>query len=253
MACLACPEPTATVEFELTTGDPALSVLCFEHYRDLVRKRAAAAEQAAEAAVWNARRTEIMARPKPTCYGEHGLCPRAGALYPSGTWCPEHAPNATGPRHPVDAAPIEPARSPLPVTETEQSVDAAPILMAEDCPPELMPRMLRSACQTAENHGWVYRVTRAIGPDGLHSICLLAQRLDRTLTSCHEGADGKPLHFKAAWHRVGNGLPIKLGWRELVAALAGSDPLEVERATIREAVLAVMDAGGTVIAIEETG
>lgn len=245
MACLACPAPTATVEFELTGGEPALAALCFEHYRDLVAKRAQAIAQATEAKLWAARRAEIMARAKPTCYGEHGLCPRAGALYPSGTWCPEHAPDAhDAPSH---------ARTPSPVTDPTAAEPTEPILRAEECPVELMPRTLASACTKAEDNGWDFRVTRAIGPTGVNSICLVAKRFDRTLTSCHEGEADKALHFKGAWHQVGNHLPIRIGWRELVAALGGIDPLEVEKAQIREAVLTVMDAGGTVIAIEETG
>lgn len=244
MACLACPAPTATVEFELTTGEPALSALCLEHYRDLVAKRRDAATQAAETAAWNARRTEIMARPKPTCYGEHGLCRRAGALYPSGVWCPEHAPRAT------DA---EPARSPLPVTASIPPVDAAPILRAEECPPDLMPRLLRSAVNTAQANGWDTWVTRAISATGIESVCLEARRDDRVLSSRHEGDGIKSMHFKVAWHRVENSLPIRINWRELVAQLNGTDVLETERAEIREAVLTVMDAGGTVVSIEETG
>jgi hypothetical protein len=137
MACLRCPLVVASGQLDLAPSileaEPALNLLCVDHFRDFKAERAArdARELRESLRTWCACGRELylqtpgrvtceacrlgMAPPAPvepdwkpsavaganapvlgaraTCYGSKGQCRNPGGLHASGVWCSEHAPN----------------------------------------------------------------------------------------------------------------------------------------------------------------
>lgn len=120
-----------------------------------------------------------------------------------------------------------------------------PFMRAQPCPADRVPSTLRSALKAAESNGWTHEVTLAIGPapELITSVAFRARKDNIVLASRHEQPEGKPMSFKAAWGSKDNSLPIRLGWRELTAALAGADPWQIEVDAMRAAILVCFDAG----------
>lgn len=257
MNCVAqdCAGLDAATEFAIAPVEPAAELLCLTHYRDLVKGRA----QREEARQQAARRAEILAMPKMTCYGDGGTCTAIGDPYPGGPYCPRHAPNPFA----AKAAPAVRSQSLINLFadeaddagDEEEEPVAEPLLPGQTCPPEHMPGSVKTAVKRAQTHGWAHRVTIAIGPEPelLHSVAFSASKDDVTVSSRHEGNDPETLRFKVGWHQRNNDLPIAIGWRELTAALEGTDPNETDKRHMRQAVLDVMDIGGTVTEIRATG
>jgi hypothetical protein len=264
MICVThdCERLTVSVEFG-TSGELVLGMLCLDCYRNLVARR----EQARLAAVATKIRADIMAMPKMTCYGLAGECPNLGALYPGGIFCPDHAPRQNGPEtetllpnlhgtfvlYPDKPAVAKQLSSP---EDAEEKNLFPPMLTAVSCPPEKMPGSVRTAVKLAEKHGWAHSVSLAIGPepDAVHSVMFSACKQDIRLTSRHEGDGTKALGFKTAWYLPATGLPSRIGWRELSAALAGTDPIEdTDKQAMKDAVMTVLDAGGDLVELQTNG
>lgn len=246
-AVAVCNRWTVTAEYGTPPTDPATDVVCLDHYRDLKIKRAEAAERAANAAAAKAHEQEMATYPGATCYGASGRCPNFGQMYAWGLYCSEHAPYVErASRLPNLVATVSPGSEPA----------VEPLLAAVPCPEDKLPSTVRSALKKALANGWDDAgAMLAIGPapDAVHSVCFEASKDGVRVCSRHEGDGTKTLSFKSAWWQDHRTLPLRIGWRELTAALDGVNPNLADQQAMREAVLLVLDNGGDVVEIQTTG
>lgn len=97
-----------------------------------------------------------------------------------------------------------------------------PILPAAPCPYAVMPSSVKSAVKAASENGWSSTVSFAIGPEPeeVQSVVFRASRGKTRLVSRHEAkVNATVFSFKAAWTNGPDGIPLRIGWRDLTTAL----------------------------------
>lgn len=123
--------------------------------------------------------------------------------------------------------------------------------LADDDP--RIPSNLRSALKSATQHGWRTKVTIACSSEELFSILVKFRHpTGKQLTTRHEQPLGKPMGFKVGWLQYApTGAPNRVGWRDAMVFLKGTDPLD-DRVALIDAMGVLFDVGGEVERVEVT-